>query len=180
MNKKAALAVFVVAALPAMATAQQSSQGFGPVSGEREFSIAGTGSSERNFDNGSFGVTGDIGWYLRESLVLGVRQSVNYVSIEGADLDDDFWNGATRGYLDYQFGGSRARPFLGGSLGMIYGDGVNDSGFAGLELGIKYYVLPKTYILARMEYQWFFDDGDIDDTFDNGAWAHTVGLGYNF
>lgn len=182
MKFKTAVVFLAVAAMPALASAQGALiSGFGPQEGEREFSLSGTGSSDRKFDSGTFGVTGDIGWYVRENLIAGIRQSVNYASIEGESLVDDFWNGATRGYLDYQFGAANMRPFVGGSLGMIYGDGVNNSGFAGLETGLKYYVLPKTYILGRVEYQWFFDDsGDIDDSFDDGAWAYTVGLGYNF
>ncbi|MFP4184277.1 MAG: hypothetical protein ACLFRW_06815 [Halorhodospira sp.] len=65
---------------------------------------------------------------------------------------------------------------------MVYGDGVEESGFAGVELGGKYYVREKTYLLGRAEYQWLFDDSDdVDDAFkDDGAWAYTVGVGYNF
>ncbi|KMQ73879.1 hypothetical protein [Marinobacter subterrani] len=170
----------LLGALPLAAAAQSAE--FGPDQGDREFSISGTGSNDRDFNSGSFGVTGDLGWYLRDNMVGGVRQSVNYASIEGADIEDDFWNGSTRGYLDYQFLNDRARPFVGGSLGGIYGDGVKDSAFAGLETGIKYYVQTKTYFLARAEYQFFFNDADdADDAFqDSGAWAYTIGLGYNF
>ncbi len=175
-----ALTLCLLGALPIAASAQASS--FGPEQGEREFSISGTGSSDRDFNSGTFGVTGDLGWYLRDHIVAGFRQSINYASIEGESIDDDFWNGSTRGYLNYQFLENRARPFVGASLGGIYGDGVEDSGFAGLETGLKYYVQTKTYFLARVEYQFFFDDSDdVEDAFrDDGAWAYTVGLGYNF
>jgi len=178
--KTSAMVLCLIGALP-MTAAAQSSQ-FGPTEGEREFSISGTGSSDRDFNSGSFGVTGDLGWYLNDELVAGVRQSINYASIEGESIKDDFWNGSTRGYLNYQFLSNRARPFVGGSLGGIYGDGVKDSTFAGLETGMKYYVLSKTYFLARIEYQFFFSStSDADDAFqDDGAWAYTVGLGYNF
>ncbi len=164
-----------------MAAVAQSSQ-FGPSQGEREFSISGTGTSDQNVESGSFGVTGDLGWYLKRNLVAGVRQSINYASIEGGNVEDDFWNGSTRGYINYQFLDDRARPFIGGSLGGIYGDGVKDSAFAGLETGLKYYVQKKTYFLARVEYQFLFDSSnDASDAFqDDGAWAYTVGLGYNF
>ena len=182
MNKfsTATVTLCLLGALPIAASAQ--SLVVGPHEGDREFSISGTGSSDRSFDSGTFGVTGDLGWYLRDHIVAGVRQSINYASIEGEDLQDDFWNGATRAYINYQFLENQARPFVGASLGGIYGDGVNDSGFAGLEAGIKYYVLTKTYLLARAEYQFFFDStDDASDAFqDDGAWAHTVGLGYNF
>ncbi len=182
MNKvnTTALTLCLLGALPMAVSAQNS--GFGPNQGDREFSISGTGSSDRNFDSGSFGVTGDMGWYLQDHMVAGVRQSVNYASIEGESIIDDFWNGSTRGYLNYQFLDDRVRPFIGASLGGVYGDGVQNSGFAGLEAGLKYYVLTKTYFLTRVEYQFLFDStSDASDAFqDDGAWAYTVGLGYNF
>lgn len=176
----AAITLVLLGALPMAASAQSS--GYGPDEGDMELSISGTGSSDRDFESGTFGMTGDLGWYLSGQTVVGIRQSVNYASIEGASLDDDFWNGSTRGYLNYQFLDNKARPFVGASLGGIYGDGVKDSGFAGLETGLKYYVRTKTYFLARVDYQFFFDDtDDADDAFqDDGAWAYTVGLGYNF
>ena len=83
----------LLGALPMAASAQSTS--FGPEEGDREFSISGTGSSDQSFDSGSFGVTGDLGWYLRNNVVAGIRQSVNYASIEGEDITDDFWNGTT-------------------------------------------------------------------------------------
>lgn len=176
----AAITLCLLGALPVAVSAQPSE--LGPSQGEREFSISGTGSSDRNFDSGSFGVTGDLGWYLQSHMVAGVRQSINYASIEGENITDDFWNGSTRGYLNYHFLADRARPFLGGSLGGVYGDGVKDSAFAGLETGVKYYVQTATYFLARVEYQFLFSStSDAADAFqDDGAWAYTVGLGYNF
>ncbi|MCH8531879.1 MAG: hypothetical protein LAT65_13600 [Saccharospirillum sp.] len=181
MNKvnTTAIALCLLGALPMAVTAQSE---FGPREGEREFSISGTGSSDQNFNSGSFGVTGDMGWYLSSSLVLGIRQSINYASIRGESLRDDFWNGTTRGYVNYQFLEDRARPFVGGSLGAIYGDGVNNSAFAGLEGGLKYYVQTKTYFLSRVEYQFLFEStSDAGDAFqDEGVWAYTVGLGYNY
>jgi hypothetical protein len=179
----AAITFCLFSALPIAASAQSSgSSEFGPQQGDREFSISGTGGSDQEFDSATFGVTGDLGWYLRENVVAGVRQSINYASIEGEDITDDFWNGSTRGYLNYQFLDDRARPFIGASFGGIYGDGIKDSLFAGLETGLKYYVQKKTYFLARAEYQFYFDDSDdADDAFkDDGGWAYTVGLGYNF
>lgn len=183
MNPSTKLMIFVAASLPMAigAANPRNASSFGPSVGEREFSISGTGSNDRKFDSGSFGLVADLGWYRQQNTVWGLRQSVNYASIEGESLKDDFWNGSTRGYLDYHFGRDRARPFLGGSLGFIYGDGISDSAFAGLEGGLKYYVLSSTYILGRLEYQWFFNrSSDADVAFKDGAFAHTVGIGYNF
>lgn len=178
--KTAAITLCLVGTLPMAAFAQMSN--YGPTATEQETSISGTGSSDQGFNSGTFGVSGDLGWYFRPNVVAGVRQSINYASISGENIVNDFWNGSTRGYINYQFLEERARPFIGGSLGGIYGDGVNNSAFAGLEGGLKYYALEKTYYLARVEYQFLVDSTrNVTDAFqDNGAWAYTVGLGYNF
>lgn len=174
------ISLCLLCALPMTASAQSS--GFGPEEGDREFSISGTGSSDQDFESGSLGLSGDLGWYLQDNMAAGIRQSLSYADIEGQNLSNDFWNGSTRGYINYQFLSDRARPFLGASLGGIYGDGVKDSAFAGLETGLKYYVRSKTYFLARAEYQFLFDStDDATDAFqDDAIWAYTIGMGYNF
>jgi hypothetical protein len=176
----AGITLSLLCALPLAASAQ--SPRVGPAQGDREFSISGTGSSDRSFNSGNFGVTGDVGWYTRNNMVFGIRQSINYADIRGENIRDDFWNGSTRGYLNHHFLTDSTRPFVGGSLGAIYGDGVKNSTFAGLEAGVKHYVLNKTYFLARVEYQFLFrSTSDATDAFrDSGVWAYTVGLGYNF
>jgi len=152
-----------------------------PAAGEREITLSGAGASDRNWNAGAFGVSGDYGWYQTPETMFGIRQSINYASIEGQTITNDFWNGATRAYANYHFGATNVRPFLGASIGGIYGDGVNTSAFAGLEGGFKFYVADRTFVLARAEYQWYFDNArDIDNTFDRGSWAYTLGIGYNF
>ncbi len=178
--KKSYLAMAILSlSLSGGAIAQPGS--IGPEDGSREFSLAGAGTSDKDFDNSSFGVSGDYGWYTSSHSTWGIRQSINFANIEGDDQGNDYMNGATRGYYDYHFGSGEARPFVGASLGGVYGDSVNESGFAGLELGLKYYVLSNTFIQGRAEYQFFFDSGDAaKDNFDDGAWVYVLGMGYNF
>lgn len=179
MNRYLAIGA-LAAAIPGLALAQGMAE-VGPRTGDREFTLAGTGSSDDDLDNTSAGISAELGWYLSRQLAVGVRQSVNFADIEGEDLSDDFWNGATRGFLDYHFGQGALRPFVGASLGMIYGDGVEDTGFAGPEVGLKYYVLPQTFVLGRAEYQFFFEDADdADEAFDDGSFAYVLGVGFNF
>ncbi len=183
MKKIMMIAVLVMLWFPLVASAQQQTRSdFRPAVGDREFSISGAGSGDRSFDSGNFSVVGELGWYWMDNVVVGIRQSINYASIEDANFANDFWNGSTRGYINWQFGLERTRPFLGGSLGYIYGDGIRNSGFAGLEGGVKHYVLPQTYLLGRVEYQWFFNRSDrVADAFRrNAIWVYTVGLGFNF
>lgn len=150
----------------------------GPEAGERELTLAGTGAGDKEFDNGNFGISGDLGWYLSEELELGIRQSFNYAQLEGAS---DSWSGATRGFVNYHFPLGAARPFVGANIGGVYGDGVEETGFAGPEAGLKYYVREKTFIFVRAEYQFFFESSDeVDDNFDDGSFVYSAGLGYHF
>jgi hypothetical protein len=73
------------------------------------------------------------------------------------------------------------RPFFGVNLGRIYGDTISDTWAAGLEGGAKYYVQPRTFIMAMVQYAWYFDKRDnIDDTFSQGQFLWNVGVGFNF
>ncbi|NND68061.1 MAG: outer membrane beta-barrel protein [Halioglobus sp.] len=179
MKKELLIAALVAAGFSAPTIAQDSNRG--PASGEREFSLAGTGAGDKDFDNSSVGLSADYGWYHDDRTVYGIRQSASYADVQGRNSSGDTWNGSTRGYVDYHFGTGNARPFVGASLGAVYGDSVQDSGFAGAEFGLKYYVLDKTYIMGRAEYQFFFNGGsEAEDNWDDGAFVYTVGVGFNF
>jgi len=181
MNKNI-IAIAVLAGSMSVIGAAQAAPTWGAAEGDREFSLSGTGSSDKKFDNSSFGISGDLGWFTSDKSVWGVRQSLSFVDVDGGGLSEDTWNGSTRGYYDYHFlPNSHWRPFIGASLGAIYGDSVKESAFAGAEFGVKYYVLEKTYILARAEYQFFFDDSDsASDNWEDGAFSYVFGMGYNF
>lgn len=173
-------------ALPGLALAQETrtdvtdetlESRVGPRAGSQEFTISGVGDSDQDFDRTNLNVSGEWGWYFTEQALIGIRQGLTWIDTG----DDDDWNGSTRLYGDYHFGASAWRPFLGASLGGTYGDRVNDSGFAGLEGGLKYYVAEETFLLGRVEYQWFFSStDDVDDAFDDGAFVYNIGVGFNF
>lgn len=177
--KKLTLAAAVSALLiPTLSQAQGTNQGFGPKEGDREFSISGSGTSDKKFDNGAMGLSGEMGWYLNDQTVAGVRQGVAWGSVPGGNDD---WAGGTKGYIDYHFGQNQFRPFVGANLGVKYYNHAKNTGVAGLELGAKYYVLPSTFIQARAEYGFLFDSkNSAKDNSSNGSWDYTVGMGYNF
>ena len=164
-----AAALLVAAPLAALA---------GPEAGDKTFTISGTGSSDENFDGNSFGVTGELGYFGTDALQYGIRQSVSGVA---GDKVSDAWSGATRLFADYHFGCCAARPYVGVNVGGIYGESVEDTGTAGVELGVKWYVLDKTYINAGAEYAFLFSGSDdIDNNYDDGAFFYTLGVGFNF
>ena len=175
--KIAYLVPAVLAALPLSAFAESSSDNFGPSAGSREFTLAGTGSNDKDFDHGSWGLAASYGWFTNKNWEWVIRQSVTYSDLPG----DNASSGSTRLGADYHFDLGKWRPFIGANIGAIYGDAVNNTGIAGPELGVKYYVKPETFVFLQTEYQFFFDSADeVDDNFDDGAFAHSVGVGFNF
>lgn len=171
-------AIVLLTAVSALNLGVAAAEDVGPRAGDHEITLSGTGSNDKNFDNGSFGLSGSWGQYLTDTWSWSVRQNVSYSSV----ADDDSINGSTRLGIDYNFmPGNRLRPFVGANIGALYGDNVNDTGIAGPELGLKYYIKPQTFVYLQTEYQFQFEDADqIDNQFDDGSWAHTIGFGINY
>ena len=178
MKKVLAIAVSALLAAPFAAFA---APGDGPVEGDRSFTVSGSGSSDDDFDNTSYGVSGELGYFLTDKWQAGLRQSIN-----GVDQDDggNSWAGATRAFIMYNFNkGSNYRPYLGVNLGYIYGDDdvVDDTGAAGIEAGLKLYVLKKTYINFGVEYSWLFDSTDtFENNSNDGLYLYNIGVGFNW
>jgi hypothetical protein len=150
---------------------------YGPLKGDWELTLGGSASNDKDFENGGFSLDASIGYFLTDAIEVALRQGFNFSDFSG----DSSWNGSTRGAIDYHFNLDRFRPFVGANFGGFYGDGVTDTFAAGLEGGAKFYVKPKTFIFAMIEYQWLFNDGDdVDDNFDDGRFLYSLGIGFNF
>lgn len=150
---------------------------YGPSAGAQELTLSGTGTNDDGFNNGSWGIAASYGKYLDDNLQWVLRQSVNYADTPG----DNSGSASTRLGIDYNFDLGNWRPFVGINIGYIYGDAVENTGIASPEIGVKYYVKPETFLFVQTEYQYFFDDTDgLTDNFDNGAYAHSLGVGFNF
>jgi hypothetical protein len=170
MQWKNSVAVLCLAVSPALALAE-------PEAGDRLFTLTGSGASDSGFDNNTTSVSFDLGKFYSDSTAFGLRQSVGFADSE----NDSSWSGATRVFSDYHFNAGKWQPFVGANIGGIYGDGVDETFFAGPEAGVKYYVKPKTFITVQAEYQVFFDSAsEANDNFDDGAWAYSAGIGFNF
>lgn len=152
---------------------------YGAARGDNELMIGGGGGTNKEFDSSFGGVNFAYGHYFTDGLEAGVRQSIDYTN---PDQGSQRWNGSTRLFLDQNLAISgRWRPFLGVNLGRIYGESVSDTWAAGLEGGVKYYVMPRTFVSAGIEYGWYFQHSDnLDNSFDDGQWNWTVGVGFNF
>ncbi|MGE4407705.1 hypothetical protein [Pseudomonas sp.] len=171
MNRFLKTSLVVAAMFPAVA-------GAAPMTGDREITLGGAGSSDKDFDDTVFSVQGSWGKYLSESSLWGVRQTIN---VRDAEDESTKFDGSTRVFYDYHFGTGNARPFIGASLGGVYGDRVDDTFMAGPEVGLKYWVQDKTFITAMAEYQFLFKSGsDAHDRYDDGVFLYSIGIGFNY
>ncbi len=167
MNKSILKISWLAVALPLVALAQAQDQTqvpvpaashaitndykYTPSADNLEFTLGGSGVSNKKLDSSAGGVNFSIGQYLNDSLLVSIRQTVNY---RNPNTGGTAWDGSTLAAVDEHFGQSALRPFLGLNFGGIYGDGVKDTWAAGLEGGLKYYVQPRTFLFALAEYEW--------------------------
>ncbi|HSI07645.1 MAG TPA: hypothetical protein VK985_03580 [Rariglobus sp.] len=158
-------------------TAYRASDDFGARAGDWEFTLGGGGSSNTDMDNSLGGVNVSVGYFLSDTFEVSVRQSANYSNGAGsADYD-----GATFVAVDQHFCTGRLRPFVGVNFGYVYGDNTNETFAAGIEGGLKLYVLPKTFVFALVNYAWTFEDSsNATDNFSDGGLLWTVGVGFNY
>lgn len=145
----------------------------GPAAGDMEFTIVGTGANDRKFDNGAFGVSGSLGYYVTEDVLASLRQSVAYSDFGGGSN----WAGSSRVALDYHVNLDRFRPLFGVNFGVAYGDDVRTTFSVAPELGAKYYVREKTFLFGLAEYQ-FFTNSSSRKAFDRGQFVYSLGVGF--
>ena len=155
----------------------EDSSWFGPEQGDFELTLAGSGSNDKDFENGTFNISVDASTYLTEALSVGVRQTVGFADT----LNGSSWTGDTSIFTHLHLLDGPFRPFIGGGVGYLYGDDVNDTFVGGPEAGFRYYVKSEAFIFARATYQFLFESGDdLTDQFDDGRFVYTVGVGFTF
>ena len=163
-----------LAATPAFG--QEYEGDYGPIAGNWELILTGSGSNDEDFDNGAFGINAELGYYFTDELEGVIRQGISY-----SDFGESTVAASTSLALDYHFDLDRFRPFIGGSIGYLYGEDINESFVAGPEAGVKYYVKDDTFIYLRATYEFLFEDADdADEAFDDGRFVYALGIGFNW
>lgn len=172
MLTKVAVAVSILClVLPATTFAQGFTQG------DKEVVLNGTGRSANDFDSTNFSVEGSFGYFFTSNIEGSIRQSLDLTTTENQGSD---WGASTRGALDYHFDMGRFWPFLGGNIGYNYGDDTADTWEVAAEGGLKFFVNNTTFILGRVEYQWFLNDDDSGTGFDDSQFVYTIGIGFKW
>jgi len=145
--------------------------------GDKELTLSGSGTSDKDFDNTIFSADIGFGYFYNKYLEAVLRQNVAVVDIPGGSD----WNGSTRVGADFNFDLQNWRPFLGATIGYLYGESVDESFIAGPEAGIKAFVNDTTFILASVGYDFLFDEADeAEDAFDDGRFIYNLGIGFKW
>jgi hypothetical protein len=137
--------------------------------GDWELTLTGTGGSDKDLRDTTFGANVEIGKFLSSDFELGVRQTVAY---------NDSFSGATQVFGDYNFTlgkDSKLVPFVGVNLGYAYGGNTDDHFSAGPEAGLRYFVNDTTFLYGRAAY-----DFDLNNGFSHGAFEYSIGIGFRF
>lgn len=178
LRKGLAIAALSLGALLALGTTAKAQ-----VVNPWELTLGGSASNGPDFDGVNAAATVGIGYYLTDRLEIVGRQSLTYTDLTGGGKGSAL-NASTAVALDYHFqlgDHGEFQPFIGGNIGYVYGDTVNDSFEAGPEGGIKYYVNSNTFIVATVQYQFFFDKGsDASEAFSDGQFIYGLGIGFRF
>ena len=164
-----AISIFCLV-FPAAAPAQRFAQG------DKEVLLNGAGVSDSDFDSTIFSIQGSLGYFFTDRFEAAVRQGVAFTSIEDGGSS---WNATTAGAVDYHFDLGRFWPFVGGTIGLTYGDDVSDTWIAGIEGGVKFFVSDTAFLLGMIQWQWFLDDNN-NEGFEDGQWVYTVGVGFRW
>ena len=148
--------------------------------GSRSCFISGTAFSSGDWDGVNIAVNGSIGYFITDNLELSIRQSLGYSDVNVGSSGSAV-NGSTRVAGDFHFDLEAWQPFVGLNFGYVYGDLVNDTFEAAPEAGVKFFVNSTTFILAMVEYQFFFDSADdASDSFSDGQFIWSLGIGFRF
>ena len=149
------------------------------VTGVQEFTFAGSGTTNTDFNDSSGGATLGYGVYFSEDWQAVLRQSIEYSNAANGPRR---YMGSTKVAFDFNFNlpGS-AMPFIGVNLGTVYGSNFRDSWSGGFEAGVKYYVVSKVFVFVMADYGWLFRHGDdFDKKFEDARLTWSAGIGFNF
>lgn len=142
--------------------------------GDRTLTLGGSGGSDKNFDVSYISVHAGTAWFLSDNVSVGVRQELSFVDLYGSDE----WSGSTRLGMDYVMNLSNISPYVGASIGYVYGDRINNQFIAGPDLGVMIFVNDTTFISLAVEYQILFEGADDTSVaYDDGRFVYIMGLG---
>jgi len=175
--KKVFLIISVILLL-CLANSAMAQEDYGFQSGDWEVTLQGSGTSDENWKNHTLAAEGSLGYFLFDSLGVGLRQGAGYTDVENGS---DRWTGSSRAFADLHFDLDRMQPFIGANYGYLYGDDVNNTFIAGPEAGLKVFFNSSTFLYLLGEYNLTLEDADqADERFDDGRFVYALGMGFTW
>jgi hypothetical protein len=157
--------------LPCLAYAQNLAADAGP------FEITGalSGSNNREFSSGGFSVAGSVGYFIVPWFEVAGRDAFTYNDVKGVGMT---WQNTARLALDFNIPLDHFEPYVGGNIGYFSTRNQGDSPLAAPEAGLKFLFTRNVFLFGQAEYDFFWRD--TGNSFSNGQFVYTVGLGVRF
>jgi hypothetical protein len=172
MHQKPVLFCIVVLFMTSVAWGAQDAPAF--AKGDYTFTMGGGGNSDKELDNSVLSFNLALSKFVSNETAVAVRQELNFADVSS----DQAFNGSTRFAMDYHFSAGNCRPFVGASIGYLYGDNVEEQFIAGPEVGVKHFLNPSTFIYVNAEYQFLFKNADqANNSLDDGRFVYSLGMG---
>ena len=134
--------------------------------GDFDFSLNGSGHSDKNLSNTQVSANAGLGYFLTSDFEIGLRQGVVLSSTVA---------GQSSVFADYNFTFGKLVPFVGVSGGYAYGSTIPNYWSAGPEVGVRYFLNSTTYVFGDATYQFNLNKG-----INTGEILYGVGLGLRF
>jgi hypothetical protein len=172
MLRNKILAFSALLLVPCLAHAQNLANDAGPF----EITGSASGSNNREFSAGGFTVGGSVGFFVLPWLEIAARDGFTYNDAGGNTAFD--WQNNVRGAIDFNLPLDHFEPFVGGSIGYFSSRHDGSSPEAAPELGLKFLFTKNVFLFGQIEYDFFWRN--TGNTFSNGQFVYTVGLGVRF
>lgn len=155
-----------------------------PLANDNEIQVTGGYFRPIGTGDGTFNAQISYGYFPGTAAwEVGIRQAITVNQIDEAP---DTWVATTTPFVDYHFLGDKLFgldwrqdlvPFIGGFIGAVWNDD-DFTGTVGPSAGMKFFFNSQTFLSARYNYEWFFDELDqFNDTLDANH-VLTISLGY--
>jgi hypothetical protein len=172
MRNIVAWAVVIMLCLASRAAAQAQR-------GDWELTLAGVGTSSKDFDQNALGVRASIGYFVLDRVELSLRQQLVYSRVQESSAFD----AVTQLAIDFNWPLDAHRrwvPYIGANGGYFYGDTFGHDFEAAPEIGLKYFVNSATFLYAQGEYQNFFNSGGGGSGQSDRQFIYQIGIGFRF
>jgi hypothetical protein len=141
--------------------------------GNWDLQVGGNGIANHEVNAATFGLSGQLGYFLTKNLEVGLHQTFNYAE---APHTESALSGTTSIVADWNFDFGNFVPFAGGNIGYSYGNhatSTRDTWAAGPEGGLKYFLNSSTYLYGSVAYEFLFNTNHAGSS----GFVYSVGLG---